>query len=294
MPLVLLAMAMFLLCSCKKSYREAATTLVNEWKDKVVVYPEQWDWVSYRRDTVQKYSLDYDKYVIIAYMDSIGCMSCRMNLPRWSEWINTVDSVSNYTVPHLIIIHPSQGIKPELVETLKRTRFTYPVCIDETDAFNRLNKFPSRFNLCTLLIDKAGKVLLIGDPINNPNMRRLFLHVVEEKDIKEFRARTMPSTTVVIEQPVQSLGSFNWLQPKQIAFKLKNIGHYPLKIADVITSCSCTTVQFSKEDVVAGKEAELLVHYQADNPESVDTTIKVYGNFTSSPLILRITGDAQE
>lgn len=59
------------------------------------------------------------------------------------------------------------------------------------------------------------------------------------------------------------------------------------------TSCGCTQVTYSKEPVLPGDLVSLHVTYKADHPEHFDKTITVYCNAKPSPVILRITGDAE-
>ncbi len=102
------------------------------------------------------------------YIDSIGCMSCKMNLPEWANFIIELDSISNKTVPCLFIFNPKKNGKERVVSLLRRVHFSYPVCIDEKDSFNLLNKFPKDNRFQTFLLDKNKKVVAIGNPINNP------------------------------------------------------------------------------------------------------------------------------
>lgn len=76
-------------------------------------------------------------------------------------------------------------------------------------------------------------------------------------------------------------------------FLLKNSGDNPLVIQDVTTSCSCTTATFTKDPIAAGEETEVLVTYQAEQPESFYREINVFCNTEDSPILLEIKGNAQ-
>ena len=90
-----------------------------------------------------------------------------------------------------------------------------------------------------------------------------------------------------------SLGRFDWQEEQKATFILKNVGDKPLVIQDVATSCGCTTVAYSKEPALPGKEIDLEVVYKAEHPEHFDKTITVYCNTENSPLVLKISGDAK-
>jgi hypothetical protein len=51
----------------------------------------------------------------------------------------------------------------ELRYLTRRDKFTYPVCFDEQDELNRLNRFPSDMTFQTFLLDKENKVVAIGN-----------------------------------------------------------------------------------------------------------------------------------
>ncbi|MEL5893774.1 DUF1573 domain-containing protein [Bacteroides sp. GD17] len=74
---------------------------------------------------------------------------------------------------------------------------------------------------------------------------------------------------------------------------MKNIGNKPLVIEDMNTSCGCTAVEYSKEPALPGKEIALNVTYKADHPEHFNKTITVYCNADTSPIVLKISGNAK-
>ena len=100
-------------------------------------------------------------------------------------------------------------------------------------------------------------------------------------------------TKVDIGKTSVSLGHFDWKKEQKTTFVLTNAGNKPLVVEHVNTSCGCTSVDYSKEPVRPGNSILLNVTYKADDPEHFDKTITVYCNAESSPVVLRITGDAE-
>ena len=49
---------------------------------------------------------------------------------------------------------------------------------------------------------------------------------------------------------------------------------------------------YSKESVSSGKSADIQVTYRAEHPEHFEKTITVYGNTSTSPIRLKIRGNA--
>jgi hypothetical protein len=72
-----------------------------------------------------------------------------------------VDSLTDDSVPFLFYFHPKD--MKELRYLTRRDKFTYPVCFDEQDELNRLNRFPSDMTFQTFLLDKENKVVAIGN-----------------------------------------------------------------------------------------------------------------------------------
>lgn len=274
-----------LFVSCSETEKERIGRLVNEWSDKEVVFPENSYFVSLNKDTMY---LPKSEYTIVTYVDSIGCTSCKLKLMEWRRLIAQVDSANNTSV--LFFLHPKD--EKEIVYALRRDNFTYPVCIDEKDTFNKLNKLPHDEMFQTFLLDKNNKVVAIGNPVHNPKVKELYLKIImgdkaaPQKEVKI-------QTSVMCSNSIVDMGKFDWHQEQKATFTLTNTGNSPLVVTDVITSCGCTTVDYGKEPVRPGKSLELKVQYKADHPEHFDKTITVYCNAETSPIKLRITGNAE-
>lgn len=275
----------FLFVSCSETEKERIGRLVNEWSDKEVVFPENSYFVSLNKDTMY---LPKSEYTIVTYVDSIGCTSCKLKLMEWRRLIAQVDSANNTSV--LFFLHPKD--EKEIVYALRRDNFTYPVCIDEKDTFNKLNKLPHDEMFQTFLLDKNNKVVAIGNPVHNPKVKELYLKIImgdkaaPQKEVKI-------QTSVMCNNSIVDMGKFDWHQEQKVTFTLTNTGNSPLVVTDVITSCGCTTVDYGKEPVRPGNSVELKVHYKADHPEHFNKTITVYCNAATSPIQLKIKGKAE-
>lgn len=165
--------------------------------------------------------------------------------------------------------------------------------IDMNDSLNKLNHFPSEMAFQTFLLDENDKVLVIGNPIHTPKVKELYLKIIRGEQIGQENESKLITTKVGIDKTSVSLGSFDWQEEQKATFTLKNTGNKVLVIQDIVTSCGCTTVSYSKEPVQPGKEVTLEVAYKAEHPGYFDKTVTVYCNAESSPLKLRINGNAQ-
>ncbi len=160
------------------------------------------------------------------------------------------------------------------------------------DSLNVLNHFPSETAFQTFLLDKDNKVVAIGNPIHNSKVKDLYLKIIKgETFVQEDESKQIVTKAAVDKSFIQ-MGSFNWQEEQKATFTLKNTGDKLLVIHDIVTSCGCTTMSYSKEPVRPGQEVTLEVAYKAEHPGYFDKTITVYCNAEGFPLKLRINGNA--
>ena len=276
-----------LMVSCSESEKERLSRLVQEWEGKEILFPAHSTFTIQGKDTV-----DFDfkgaAYTIVTYIDSVGCTSCKLQLHRWKELVKEVDSLTNGDVPFLFYFHP-KDIK-ELRYLTRRDAFTYPVCFDEKDDFNRLNRFPSEMMFQTFLLDKENRVIALGNPIQNPKVKELYLNLIKGMGESTSKERV---TTVSINSTVIDFGSFPKEEKQERSFILTNTGKGLLVIQDIVTSCGCTKVEYSKEPVRPGETLEVKVIYEAEQAEHFNKTVTVYCNAENSPLRLAVKGAAK-
>lgn len=280
-------MCVWVLASCKESREEAMLRLVGEWNGKEIKFPSRSVFTVQGKDTVD-FEFRHADYKVVTYIDSVGCTSCKLQLPRWKELLAEVDSLMEGSVPFLFYFHPKD--MKELRYLTRRDRFTYPVCFDEKDEFNRLNRFPKEMMLQTFLLDKDNKVLAIGNPVLNPKVKELYVSLITGR--KENRSPENV-TQVSVNQSVVDFGQFPMSEQKSHRFGLTNTGNGLLVIQDVVTSCSCTKVEYSTEPVRPGETLEVKVSYEAEEAGRFYKTVIVYCNAETSPLRLTIKGESR-
>ena len=277
----------FLFCSCQESNEAKIARLVKEWEGKEILFPAHSVFTIQGKDTVD-FSFQNADYKVVTYVDSVGCTSCKLQLPRWTQFMHEVDSTMNRNIPFVFYFHPKD--MKELRYITRRDAFTYPVCFDEKDNFNILNHFPSEMTFQTYLLDKDNKVVAIGNPVHNPKVKELYWSLLTEN--KNSSAK-IPVTEVSLDTESIDFGSFSQAEKQERKFMITNTGKHLLVIYDVITSCGCTEVVYSKEGIRPGEKTELTVIYAAEKTEYFSKTVAVYCNVDNSPLRLKVTGDAQ-
>lgn len=77
----------------------------------------------------------------------------------------------------------------------------------------------------------------------------------------------------------------------QCSFQMKNISEKPVVIYNVVTSCGCTDVKWTREPIMPGKSGSISSTYTNDEgPYPFDKTLTVYVSGLSKPVILRLRG----
>ena len=289
--LVRLIFIAILLLSCKESKQNRIARLVNEWNGKIIQFPDSMCLTSYRNDTaIVKYIREQTPYTILNYVDTIGCVSCRLQLPRWKTMMEELDSLYPYKVTCLMVFNP-QG-KRKLIKHLRNNQFNYFVYIDEMDILNRMNKFLNEEDFGTFLLDKNDKIVAIGNPVLKPRVRDLYFHIISGKMVVSSVDKEALTVVSLLKDKVD-LGDFSWNKEREAEFVISNVGKLPLVINDVITSCGCTKVDYTKKPILSGENIILKIKYKAEQPEHFNKTITVYCNAEGSPFHLKISGNAK-
>lgn len=162
---------LFCLISSLSCNENEKIRLVKEWSGKKIHFPENIRFTRYGKDLVD-FTLPVNQYKILVYIDSRGCTSCKLQLTRWKSWISELDSITQKKMS-VVFFFGSKNSR-EIYYLLKRDDFDTPICIDNEDRLNKINKFPSIPFFQTFLLDKENKVLLIGNPILSPAMKKLY------------------------------------------------------------------------------------------------------------------------
>ena len=135
---LLAIIAISLFASCADDRSASVADIVSQWEGREILFPENSVFTIQGRDTVD-FQFQNAPYKILTYVDSVGCMSCKLQLMNWSKYIQELDSVTVNSVPVAFFINASD--QKELSYITRRDGFKHPVCFDEKDELNSLNQF---------------------------------------------------------------------------------------------------------------------------------------------------------
>lgn len=281
LDLIILLLTIFL-SACQDKQKEIITLLVKEWQGKQILFPENMVFTRFASDTTN-FVIPTSDYKVLVFVDSIGCTSCKLQLSRWKEFIRYTDSISQKNIPFLFFFQFDD--QWEIHSLLIRENFDKPICLDRSDSLNQLNHFPKYIRFQVFLLDKNNKVVVIGNPVHNPNVKELYLEEIGRK-----QPVAPIQTTVKVEKESLLLETIPLGKSKDTLFTLVNTGDQPLVIIDVTTTCGYAQALFDKHPVQPGESLHIKVGVTPENKGLFDETITVKCN-TNQLIKLNVRGN---
>ena len=201
--------------SCQKVKEKEVVRLMKEWNRKEVLFPDDLLFTVLEKDTLKE--IPKSDYTIITYVDSIGCTSCKLKLQNWLLLERKLRSITNKRVSCLFVIHPKS--KKEVNYILQENHFDCPVCIDDSDIFNKLNKFPANIMYQTFLLDAGNKVVAIGNPIHNDRIKKLYLDIISGNKMTSKKGSMQ--TEITVSETLFDFGKILFTESQKCLFTLQ-------------------------------------------------------------------------
>ena len=267
----------------KENKKEEVARLVQEWQGKEIVFPKNITFTRFVTDTVD-YQIPQSDYKVLIYVDSTGCTSCKLQLPKWKELIAYTDSVTGNNIPFLFFFQSKDD--KELRYILKRDNFNRPVCIDRNSELDKLNRFPQNITFQTFLLDKKNRIVVIGNPIHNLAVKDLYLKQIMGIQNKE----TLTVTTLEPEKTEYDLGTVLNGTTKEQTITIRNVGTNVFKLKGFTTSCDCTEATCEWKELQPGENGIISVSYKAEQLGDFYRTVEIYGNIPNNSLMVSFIG----
>lgn len=122
------------------------------------------------------------KVRLVVYTDSTGCTSC--NLTKMYLWDSLIEFSNKYNggLKYHFIFSPQKRDIKQFEMSIRNRNMHYPIFLDTLGEFEKLNlHLPKNRKLHTFLLDESNHVILVGDPMQNKQIRKMFYKIVEEK-----------------------------------------------------------------------------------------------------------------
>ena len=91
-----------------------------EWKGKTVKFPRNRTFTNLYGDTLDCKHYDSSEYKVLVYVDSVGCIGCKLDLWNWKMFKKELDSVTTEEVPILMYISTREIKKIVTIQRLSR------------------------------------------------------------------------------------------------------------------------------------------------------------------------------
>lgn len=95
---------------------------------------------------------------------------------------------------------------------------------------------------------------------------------------------------LTVDRDVANMGEIMFQLPSKVSFTLRNTGDEPLGITEVIPSCGCTAVEWTRELIAPGAEGTVTAVYDAKMLGSFQKDLEVYTNASGEPIYLHMQG----
>lgn len=82
--------------------------------------------------------------------------------------------------------------------------------------------------------------------------------------------------------------------PVSVVFTATNISGKPMVIYNVVSSCGCTDVEWTRQPIKAGEKGTIKATYNNDGAYPFDKTLTVYFSGVKQPVVLRLKGESHD
>ncbi|MDR3047429.1 MAG: DUF1573 domain-containing protein [Bacteroidales bacterium] len=124
-----------------------------------------------------------------------------------------------------------------------------------------------------------------------PQKETVKKEVAKETPKKEVTATTITGAEISFEKNYFDFGNLKLGDVKESTLTFTNTGKKPLILDDVISSCDCTEVTWSKEPVMPGQKGTIKAKYTAKYEGMISKRVTVYSNADSYKKVLELQGN---
>jgi hypothetical protein len=238
--------------SCNKSEHDTDRKVVTEWLGKTIIIPG--NLTPQILDNSLNFNFDESTFKIVCYVDSDGCVPCRMRLQSWNELIDKYKLIAGEELEFIMIINSKD--RRDIHRLLKNENFLHPVIIDEDNLFDKANDLPNSDTYHTFLLDSENKIAAIGNPTANPKLADLYENLISSEfgNLDEDRFN-------INNSKAHSFGAVQVGDTLVYTFDLANTDSATYHVQGIYPSCDCIKCDFLSDSICAGDHKELAVHY---------------------------------
>ena len=169
---------------CDNTFKETKETketeeIVTQWMGATFLLPET-------SEILYKDSLYYNSEVInnnaklkIVTLLRGECSSCVKDLSRWDKFYQFINSKKEVELMYYLYTQDVNLFRKYMYKSIIHQ---YPLIIDKKFKFVKMNELPRRNKqFQTFLLDSDNRVLLVGNPINNEKLMKLYKQEINKR-----------------------------------------------------------------------------------------------------------------
>lgn len=227
-------------------------------------------------------------FKIITYIDSAGCVPCRMKLSFWNDVIDEFKATDDdINVEFLMILNTR--LSAEMSRLIDEEKFMHQVCFDPEGLFEAANPLPRPDPYHTFLLNADNEIVAVGNPVANPKVMDIYRKIISPEPTH---------INLLCRRPVATLGFISPADTVVRRFQLRNTTDSTLTIQALIPSCGCVEAEAEAEvinpdevvmvtvtylsDTIVGpvrRHVDIFYH-EKDNPER----LTLHGFITNQPI----------
>lgn len=178
-PIVMLIM--FASCGQIQQKKEIRNTFYNMRTHSVKLNLDRMEYCVPDNDKQRADTLAADLKLII-YVDSSNCSPCIINrMYKWNYLIDKARECHN-AVNFIFIFDPKEEQVEDAHLAVESSGLKNRIYLDTAHVFIHENEFiPKEEMFHTFLVDKNGRIIMIGNPQANKNVEKIFLNTIKKK-----------------------------------------------------------------------------------------------------------------
>lgn len=112
-------------------------------------------------------------FTVVHYVDSIGCIPCKLRPQDWITFQGRIDSLYNNNVKIVFVSHVN-ALRDLRKLMVARNLYNIEVLPDSANKWKNGNQIGDNQLFYTMLLDSENKVLVVGEPFLNKKMIALY------------------------------------------------------------------------------------------------------------------------
>ncbi len=275
---------LLLLTGCSGQGNRVIAADIEKWHRKEIIIPASLKY--YVKGEQVDYDIDDCDFKLVTYVRSGSCSSCMMKLKEWRKALADFDTISTRDINLVMIVSSDTPDKIALIA--RQDDFNYPIAIDSPGVTDSINGFPEDSRFCSFLLNRYNRVVAIGNPATNPNIRELYIRRICGEKPTSLKKGKIP---VEIVDRSSALGVIDPGSYIERELRIRSRADSILKIRSIVPDCDCVKASADKDELQPGQHIDIVLGLHADTiAGKFMKQITVFFDGYEDPMTIKIHG----